>query len=328
MEIWTDFWDGAKSGNITFEPSREEKPNLPIINNQFYSVNSYKTEVRSQNLNLVRHDKIHVDVPSRSSNGDGNITPILSRSGKKLVALVTYLKDEPRHLQYWLYHYRKYFPCTDIYILDNESNPPVSSQISCPLPGNIETFGCGGKYFDHYCLTRAVENMTNKLLKHYETVVFSEVDELIWSSKGLRNFVCNSTEDYHRVESFQSLQRGKEVAFDLTKTFLSQRSRYFKEHHCDKPLIIRKPGMAWTPGFHNFERVPEGSADPNRDGAEKGLWMLHLKHNDIEYCLERKLWQSKQNFSQDDAKRGWGVGIVFFTAHETFENRESHGRLD
>lgn len=59
MEMWTDFWDLAVKGEISFQPIRKFQSDLRPINLEYFSNDSYMTDSKTiHNLNLVKEEEV------------------------------------------------------------------------------------------------------------------------------------------------------------------------------------------------------------------------------------------------------------------------------
>jgi hypothetical protein len=224
-------------------------------------------------------------------------------------ALLTYLRDDELHFMMWLRHYRQHFPDKDIFVLDNMSKKPIAS---LGLGITVRQFSCAnGKYFDHGCLISNVKRASKDLLQFYERVVFTEVDELLAAVGGLRNLICDHANvDVLRPVGFELLQSANETRLDYSIPILPQRTIGGYNLWYNKPAVFRKV-LPFTIGFHSYNGAPAGRSKTRSPEVRNGLYLIHLKHADVEFCVERKQWQKQQDFSPADVEKGKGIGAHF-----------------
>ena len=95
---------------------------------------------------------------------------------KKKCAVFTIVKNENYFLPIWLKHYKKYFNNSDIYVLDHQSNDGSTNNL------DVNVIRIDYKLaFDHHWLVQTVQQQQTKLLEEYESVLFAEVDEIIYT---------------------------------------------------------------------------------------------------------------------------------------------------
>jgi hypothetical protein len=97
-------------------------------------------------------------------------------TNKKKCAVFTMVKNENYFLPIWLKHYKRYFDNSDIYILDHQSNDGSTEELDVNVELVINELA-----FDHQWLVNTVQNFQVKLLEQYESVLFAEADELVYT---------------------------------------------------------------------------------------------------------------------------------------------------
>ncbi|SCZ71905.1 hypothetical protein SAMN04488118_11327 [Epibacterium ulvae] len=181
--------------------------------------------------------------------------------------ILTMVKNESFFFKIWYHHYSKSFPDTDIFVIDNKSSdnfrsnlPPGISVINIPdhiresyprrqknsLPSNFD--GARSLF---------ISDISNGLLNYYDTVLYTDVDELI----------VPDPNQYDTLASYLSQSAGKggllaplglnlthipwleDTPLDVTKPILSQRQFVYASEKYTKPLIKQR-AIIWGGGFH------------------------------------------------------------------------------
>lgn len=217
---------------------------------------------------------------------------------KKKSAIFTIVKDESYYLDKWLKYYSQYFNNEDIYVLDHQTKDGSTDNLNCNVIEIVNELA-----FDHLWLVQQVENFQKNLLEEYEVVIFTEVDEILYS--------LNQSFDYF-VEEFRNNDDllfltsigyeikqdvGNEKALDQTDNIMEHRTYWFKYPSYDKTLITKIP-LKYEVGFHNCDK-------PKIFG---NLFLLHLHRVDLDLMIERRQKRATTwNLKKDDIKNGWGV---------------------
>lgn len=150
---------------------------------------------------------------------------------------------------------------------------------------NIINAECDAYYNDHNCLRGSVALTAGLLLLGYKTVVFSEVDELLYSVKpqtSLWDYLCafnrpaikvdtrtpietrstdlkvlswaNETMNYTATSVSPPFDWGPSIS-GLGQLATQQRQLWFKDDLYGKPLIFQRP-LRWRNGFHTARFGP------------------------------------------------------------------------
>jgi len=205
------------------------------------------------------------------------------------IAIFTIIQDGGEFLKIWYKHYTNYVSINDIYIIDCESKDGVSQSLNCNL---IEVEGY--QITNVPPLNRCINNFKNDLLKNYDTVIFSDYDEILYHPKGFEYIINNIQGDYYTARGYEIVQnRNKdEKPIDFNKNILEQRNYWCRDAAYDKSLILKKP-VHWAMGNHtvNMTRPVNGKdtifhLKPNRTGD---LYLLHLHKVDYDYCYQKNL---------------------------------------
>lgn len=121
------------------------------------------------------------------------------------------------------------------------------------------------------------------LLREYEWVLFANVDEILVPAKKfgtLKNLILESTKDKTMLicEAFDVIQVEGEDPINYTKPYLRQRKYWIKNHNYNKILLARIP-LIWNEGLHQIDGMTN---EESRGFKDTGLYLLHLKHADME----------------------------------------------
>jgi len=217
---------------------------------------------------------------------------------KKKSAIFTIVKDEEYYLDKWLNYYSQFFNKKDIYILDHQTQDGSTDNLDCNVIKIVNVLA-----FDHYWLVEQVQNFQQTLLEKYEVVIFTEVDEILYSlNQSFDSFV----EDFRLDNNLQHLcsigyeiQQNTETEKFLNKEdkIIENRNFWFKYPSYDKTLITKIP-LKYQPGFHFC----------NYDKVYGNLFLLHLHRVDLNLMIERRQKRvTNWNLKLDDMARGLGT---------------------
>jgi hypothetical protein len=198
---------------------------------------------------------------------------------KKKCAVFTIVKNENYYLPIWLKHYKKYFPNNDIYILDHQSTDGSTSDLDVNVIQLVNELA-----FDHQWLVDVISNFQKHLLQEYESVLFAESDELIYSLDGDLNLLIDKflSDPYvnflscHSHEVIQDLEN--EPPLSETDEILKHRNNWFYWDMYDKTLLTKIP-LQYDWGFHNTIGYAKD--------FKYDLFLLHLHRCDFELMLKR-----------------------------------------
>lgn len=210
---------------------------------------------------------------------------------KKQCAVFTIVKNESYFLPIWLKHFKKYFNNDDIYILDHQSTDGSTKNLDVHVIPLINEMT-----FDHAWLTSQVENMQETLLKSYESVLFCEVDEIIYTVKEnfndlITKFVSDPNSNFVTVRSHELVQDlDNEQPITETDLIFENRSKWFHWRMYDKTLLSKVP-LKWVWGFHD-------TIGYEKDFKHE-LYLVHLHRFDFEFMLKRHTERAKWKHKKD-----------------------------
>lgn len=217
---------------------------------------------------------------------------------KKKCAVFTIVKNENYFLPIWLKHYKKYFNNDDIYVLDHQSTDGSTEDLDVNVELIINELA-----FDHQWLVDTVQNFQIKLLEEYESVLFAESDELVYTldkplNKVIDEFLldnlcilqtCTTKEVMENIGVEKELEFGDEI--------FKHRNQWFDNPIYHKSLLSKVP-LKWVWGFHF---IKNGTPDKKYD-----LQMVHLHRCDFNLMLQRhKERATKWNLKDDGAGVGY-----------------------
>jgi len=221
---------------------------------------------------------------------------------KKKCAIFTMVRDEKVFLPIWLKYYSKYFNGKDIYIIDHETKDNSIEECKKHYKFNLKKVN-NPFLFPRKFRQETIRNMQEELLKSYQYVLFTDIDEIIIPNlekfKDLKDYLTKFKKDCVRCNGFELIHiKNKELEIDLNKSILSQRNFWYQNILYSKPLLSNKL-LNWCAGFHN-----EGPNDSNT--IDKELYLLHLHKMDLNLALEKhiRIAKMKRNESKNDYEGG------------------------
>ncbi len=216
---------------------------------------------------------------------------------KKKCAVFTIVKNENYFLPIWLKHYKKYFDNSDIYVLDHQSNDGSTSNLDVNLEIVINELS-----FDHQWLVDTVQNFQSKLLTNYESVLFAESDELIYTLDKPLNDVIDDflNDDKVYVQTCVAKEVveniGIEDELNVGDHIFEKRNQWYDHPLYHKTLLSKIP-LVWEWGFHNIKN--------ERPNKKYNLQMVHLHRCDFNLMLKRHEERAKKWKLKDDGGAGF-----------------------
>jgi len=223
---------------------------------------------------------------------------------KRPAAVFTIVQNEPLFIPVWARYYQKHFPTEDIFVLDHDSDDPITLQVSREF-NRVPVHRTAS--FDHEWLRDTVKSFQAFLLRSYELVLFVEVDEIVAPEpkrypEGLSEFIEHfgaSDKSLSRCTGYEIVHdaRGGEDALDWEAPILAQRRQCRRSVSYSKPLLARIP-LEWSLGFHNLETDSLSLPRPSRH-----LLLFHLHRVDYDSCFARTLETAARNWSGVDLEK-------------------------
>ena len=211
------------------------------------------------------------------------------------------VQNEPVFLPIWLKYYSKYFSGDDIYVFNHRTTD--GSVEACKKQFSFNVIDLDYPFsFDHKWFQFVILNVQRKLLKFYESVVFTDIDEIILptdpSYNGLSDYIEKMGTNYVRCKGYDLIHlKDKEPSFEPEKPVLRQRKFWYPTHWYDKTLISRVP-LSWKMGNHQVTKLKS-----NRDNS---LLLIHLHKLDFDMCWNKNLEKAKLNWKEEDIKKNQG----------------------
>jgi len=217
---------------------------------------------------------------------------------KKKCAVFTIVKNENYFLPIWLKHYKKYFDNSDIYVLNHQSDDGSTDNLDV----NVELI-VNELAFDHQWLVDTVQNFQVKLLEKYDSVLFAESDELVYTLEKPLNEVIDEflldgsvlVQTCTAKEVMENL--GVEKELELGDEIFQHRHQWYDNPIYHKTLLSKVP-LLWVWGFHFIK-----NGEPNK---KYNLQMAHLHRCDFNLMLKRHQERATKWNLKDD---GAGVGF-------------------
>lgn len=210
---------------------------------------------------------------------------------KKLAAIFTIVKNENYFLKKWIRHYSKYIDCQDLYAIDHYSKDNSTMNLDINI---LKPLISGGELaYDHDWMKDCVEATYRYLLHQYECVMFTDVDEIIFTVDEplnivLKKFLEDAETIVQSIQTWDLVQVSGEKNLTFEDEIISNR-QYMVRHtdanyKYDKTLLTKKQPV-FDRGHHNMMNY-------GRD-FKYGLQMLHLKKYDFNAMIERNKYRNQ-----------------------------------
>ncbi len=192
-------------------------------------------------------------------------------------AAFTMVRDEATFLPIWLRHYGDALGRAHLFVIDDNSSDGSTDGL-----GEVNLIRLDPAPFDEERRAQTVSFMLEELLRFYDVVIFSDVDELLIVDPllklGLRNYLERHAGTHTNAIGLNLIHnRFEEPDYTPALGVLTQRRfASFDPAYC-KQLIHREP-VIWMPGFHLTSK-------PVSTGV--GLYLFHLRALDHETSRRR-----------------------------------------
>ena len=192
------------------------------------------------------------------------------------VAAITMVYNESVLSPVWARHYARQVGADHCYVVDHGSTETIA------LPRGVNILRLPRSPHDDERRAGFVSDLTRALLRYYDWVLYTDVDELVLADpsrfRDLPSF-CASSEAANTVTAVGfDIQQVPELepALDGSRPIGSQRGWVrFTSAMC-KP-VLTKQALDWSPGFHSCQYPPTFSS----------LYMFHLHWADRTLGLAR-----------------------------------------
>ncbi|MFB9915262.1 glycosyltransferase family 2 protein [Gluconobacter kanchanaburiensis] len=222
------------------------------------------------------------------------VSCILRGMIKKPLAVVTMVYNEPEHLRVWSRHYGAQVGETACYVIDHGSDDGSTSRL-----GQINVLRIPRSPQDDERRTRAICRFCDSLLEWYDSVIYTDVDEILLADPALfpslTAFALLNRMPIVTATGFDVIHiPDEEERFDYSRPISLQRQHLrFSSAMC-KPVLTRIP-ITWAPGFHCCEESVPSPGAP--------LFLFHLRYADLTSGLDRLERTRNQPWVSENAGR-------------------------
>lgn len=225
-------------------------------------------------------------------------------------AVFTIAHNEKFFIPIWLKYYKKHFAKKDIYILDDSSSDNSTTNLDVnviklePHPGS----------FDHHYLLNTVKKFQKQLLGEYETVLFTEIDEIVATNPrtglSLSQYIEEMNTPVVRANGWTIVHSSSEKRIKLNKPIFQQRKYGQRGLIGMCKTLLSKVPLEWEIGFHTAFTCPDNNnvlpcLNLNSDGDKcsdrfRGLLLLHLHYFDKKIAWRRHNSRLQRGISSAD----------------------------
>ncbi len=206
--------------------------------------------------------------------------------------------DEPFFLPVWLRHYGEEFGYENLYVIDDGSTDGSTGNVRAGVMRRPRGL------LDENERADLVSLIQMALLRHYDVVIYTDVDELIIvdpaNGMSLRRYLeAQPPFEFKNVVGFNVLHRtSREPAIDLARPIFHQRRYVQFSIRYSKPLVTRTP-LRWATGFHE--------AWGRARHFDLNLFLFHLRTVDMAIALDRLQNRKAIQFSERSLRKGHSV---------------------
>jgi hypothetical protein len=211
-------------------------------------------------------------------------------------AIITIVHNEAVFFPIWLHYYSRFFDPDDIYVFDNETTDGSTDRDGfVRIPVEHDTV-------DHTWMVRTIQELQHELLRRYDVVVVTDVDEIVSPVPEigtLGSYLDVFDDEYVTCLGYELLHmKDQEPPLDLERPILDQRRFWFWNQAYSKAAVATVP-LEWNPGFHT--RVDfQTRMDPD-------LRLIHLHRMDYNICKERHRVRRRKEWADEDKAKQWAV---------------------
>lgn len=210
------------------------------------------------------------------------------------IAALTMVFNERHFLPIWVNHYGTAIGRENLYVVDDGSDDGSTTGL-----GGVKVMRRRKALLDEEQRAHMIAEIQAELLKRYDAVIVSDVDELITpdpsTGLGLAQYVATRVDSVATAVGFNiqfcmhyetPLKRG--IPLFRQRRFVQVDWEYFKTP------VSRVP-LRWTPGFHRSSAPPDLRND---------LLLFHLRSVDPGITLDRLRSLNTVKFSERSMKQG------------------------
>jgi hypothetical protein len=251
-------------------------------------------------------------------------------------AVFTIVQDEPFFFPLWCRYYRDHYSARHMYVLyhplpDEETSQPAWLHTPLALTNINLVRIFRDESFDHKWLREQVERFAAFLLGSYDTVTFTEVDEIVatdptksaeydlvtwldgWYCRDQPAVRCNGYEVVHRYDTEPGLDTAKVMSSRIK--VLKDRGWWYPSSLYSKTLIWRVPPR-WGNGFHDayaYFADATGRYAPLDLPREPELLLIHLHKLDYQEAVMRWRRTAARTWNKEDLRNEVGLQNRFQT---------------
>jgi hypothetical protein len=209
-------------------------------------------------------------------------------------AAVTFVYNESINLPIWIRYFGSQFGNENLFVVDLGTNDGSTDDLR-----DVNKIAIPRDEFDEYSRTNFLNFLQQGLLNYYDTVIYTDADELVVPDPALfpdlRSFLEQSAFDYASCVGLNIVHiLNLEQPLDANKPILPQRRfARFLSATC-KPCVSRVP-MNWSPGFHGSDKPPK--IDP-------ALFLFHTKWMDYNLAMQRQRVSREAAYSKRTVEQG------------------------
>lgn len=213
------------------------------------------------------------------------------------IAIITSVYNEDVLLPIWLRYYGAHLGREHLYVIDDGSNDGSTSDLA-----GVNVIRLERAPIDEDNRSLAISLFHREMLKHYDVVIFADVDELLVVDPlvrlGLVDYISKHAGPHTNACGFNVIHNQfAEPAYSPdTPVFGQRRFVEFSRGYC-KQLIHKEP-VTWYPGFHNTDQ---------NTYLGVGLYLFHLRALDFELSRRRINDRNKLVWSERSLRKGQGV---------------------
>lgn len=212
-------------------------------------------------------------------------------------AAVTFVYNESFNLPIWVNYFGGQFGMKNLFVVDLGTTDGSTDNL-----GDVNKIAVPREEFDEYAKTNIINCLQQGLLNYYDTVIYTDADELVVPDPALypdlKSYLEQKKFDYASCVGLNIVHMlNLEEPLDLGKPILEQRRfAKFLSATC-KPCVSRVP-MNWTPGFHCSDKPPQ--IDP-------ALFLFHTKWMDYSLSMQRHKVSREAAYSKRTVDQGMGA---------------------
>ena len=209
-------------------------------------------------------------------------------------AAVTFVYNESFNLPIWIRYFGSQFGNANLFVVDLGTNDGSTDDLR-----DVNRIVLPRDEFDEYARTNFINFLQQGLLNYYDTVIYTDADELVVPDPALfpdlRTYLEQTTFDYTACVGLNIVHMlNREQPLDVRKPILHQRRfARFLSASC-KPCVSRVP-MNWSPGFHGSDKPPK--IDP-------ALYSFHTKWMDYSLAMQRQKVSREAVYSKRTIEQG------------------------